>query len=195
MIMIYRNKHPKRSSTLYNVISSLVENAESVNDKIEKGIPLIFDFDYIPAAYSSKPWINDFKTGFEKAFVMKYLERYFSCTTYELFKFKLQSKLWAVMPEYLSKAEILFDQSQDFLTDVTTSESKNKNINSDLPIGIINADNLGGVKYGQNGGLTESSNITKNKNLVEKKIKYNEAVAGVLNSLLDEFQDLFSFLL
>lgn len=200
---IFRNPtNPKGSSTLYNVISSLVSPTLSPTEKIEAGRKYIFNFDYVTPEGVNK---EEFKQYFETAFIGEFLTRYFAYNSFELWQIKLRSKMLLVMPDYVNKLSAYFnDVEYGTVTETSgTNEgkttNKQKTVSADLPIGIIDTNAIGSVKYADNGSLTESETDNNNTNTsktvvksLDMLIKYNEQFSGLFTSLMREFDSMFS---
>lgn len=200
--MMFRNPtNPKASTTLYNVISSVVPPNLSPIDKIEAGRKFIFNFDYLTPDGVDE---EEFKQYFETAFIGEFLTRYLAFETFELWQIKLRSKMLLVMPEYVNKLSTFFDDVDYGSITETSGENKgkakNKSISADLPAGLIDVSKIGDVSYADNGNLSESENKNKNKSVTKTKnfdmlIKYNNYFNGLFTSLIREFNSLFSVVL
>lgn len=227
-MMIHRSKEPYRSSNIYRVTASLTPEFKNLNpfEKLEAARKVVFNFDYpTPDSISS----DEFKRFFEHMFISRFWERWFKAETFESFTIQLYSKMLEVLPTYNIVLSKIFDNDIDnfLLTqDNTTTTIKNKStskgttseqgttkaVGSAFPSNIINAgDNVGAVKYANNGNLNENntSGTTENNttndgetvttrisgNLFDQFIKYNTEFKDVFTNLINEFNILFSFII
>lgn len=151
-------------------------------DKIEKGIPKLFDFTF--------PWYNDdesSKTEFERMFVIHFYMCEIGFETIGLFKLKLNDTLRRNMPRYkamydsnLSVSQILENTNMTFddtdtsngnntseadrtMNDTNNSSANDQRINSDNPqVNFSGADYASGMTRGQSTG--EDSRAVSEKN-------------------------------
>ena len=192
MSFFLRNpKQPKASSTLYNVICSVVEPMLSPRQKIEAGRAFIFDFDYNTPEHIDK---NDFKSFFETCFISNYLTRYFAYETYDLFKIKLESEVKIKMLDYSKKMSLFYDKDFNGKSSTeTVSTGKNKNLDADLPVGIIQSDDIDDVHTASAGSMGENENTTTQTTYsVDSVIKSSDYFNDLFTSLINEFDDLFA---
>lgn len=87
-------------------------SASQVNEIIDNTREWLFDFDY-----PCDNMTDSEKIHFEKNFMLHYYTREIGFETFGLFKLKLQSKLWEIMP-YYDKLYALEHKNLDFFDDV-----------------------------------------------------------------------------
>lgn len=200
-----RNRKPKRSTTIYNVISSLLSEQEQNTlipyEKLKKGRKYIFNFDYpLPTNNTAK----GFKEYFEMLFISKFCNRYFAYETFELWQIKLIYKVNSIMSGYVTVLDnVLFSDNDNLLLNetktniVTTSENSTLSLHSDYPQNMLGNPSLAGVNYANSGDKQESDNNSENTsttfsgNSFEKALEHSEHLKHIIDDLLNEFNDLF----
>lgn len=100
-------------------------SASAVNQIIENTRTDLFDFDYPHAELTTSE-----KEHLEKHFMLHYYTREIGFETFGLFKLKLQSKLWDIMPKY-EKLYALEHENLDFFSDVDYTRKLDSQTDSD----------------------------------------------------------------
>lgn len=195
---------------------------------IENSRGKIFDFEYETPTKIDKAV---FKKWFESAFLTKFAVWEIGYETFELFHLQLCGACQRILPKY----NILFNNFEELKTQAdsafyniekgtiktdtngtqngtNTSKGTTKNIDSTLPVNLINAGSLSGTHYADNGSYgeqntTDTGNTTtqgnelktydlKRGNFIETYAKFVETIAdekflNIYNQLFDEFNYLF----
>lgn len=207
---------------------------------IEKSRGKIFDFEYETPTKIDK---EIFKKWFETTFLTKFAVWEIGYETFELFHLQLCGACQRILPKYnilfnnfeelktqadsafynIEKGTIKTDTSTtqkgtNTTTGTNTTKGNSKNIDSTLPVNLINAGSLSGTKYADNGSYgeqtsTDTANTTtqdnstakgnelktydlKRGNFIETYAKFVETIAdekflNIYNQLFDEFNYLF----
>lgn len=200
-----RNRKPKRSTTIYNVISSLLteeqQNTLTPYEKLQAGRKYIFNFNYpLPTNKNAK----GFKEYFEMIFISKFCNRYFAYETFELWQIKLIYKVNSIMSGYITVLDnVLFSDNDNLLLNETktNTESVGDNntlsLHSDYPQNMLGNPSLSGVNYANSGDKTENNSkskintVTTNGNSFEKALQHSEHLKHIIDDLLNEFNELF----
>lgn len=117
----------KYTTTLKEILASYdmtdEPKASEINTLIDRTRSVLFDFDY-----PCRNMTADEKEHFEKHFMLHYLTNEIGFETMGLFKIKLQSKLWDIMPTYdeLYKTMHLDLNLFDDVHITTTTDSENE---------------------------------------------------------------------
>lgn len=119
--------------------------ASGVNNVINNTRAQVFDFDYPHATLTDSE-----KEHLEKHFLMHYYTREIGFETFGLFKLKLQSKLWDIMPKY-EKLYDLEHKNLDFFADVDYTRKLDSQTDQD---GTTNKTS-GSIDHAHSGTLTE----------------------------------------
>jgi len=207
-------------------------NEPDIYKRIQEGCKFLFDFNYqIPN--------QDFKDSFEMQFCEKYWNECIGYETVPLFKMKLKQRLEMLMPEICFKYDALqkiinlenpalerqgesyehavnHSDSDSTVKGTGSASNSGKNVHSTTPANLIDADNIGKVKYADDGSMAESSseNTTKTEgnsssdsnNTIERTFKeygnllprYNEyynSYHNIMKELLYALDDMFIQLL
>lgn len=137
--------------------------ASKVNEVIENTRTQLFDFDYPHASMTQSE-----KEHLEKHFMLHYYTREIGFETMGLFKIKLQSKLWDIMPKY-EKLYALEHLNLDFFSDVDytrklDSQTDQDGTTSKMSGSVEHANSgketnitTGGWKDQKDGGTTETT--------------------------------------
>ena len=223
----------KYTTSIETIICSQSNKLEpDIYKRIKEGCKFLFDFSYDAPN-------DDFKESFETQFCEKYWNECIGYETVPLFKMKLKQRIEMLMPEVIFKYNVLQDiikmenpalermgesheEGKNHATSKANSTvdgsgtSKSKDVVSDTPANIIDADNIGKVKYASNGGMNEGSNTSKSvgksdstndaDHSIERTFKeygnqlkgFNEwynSYVNIMKELLNSFDDMFIQLL
>lgn len=188
--MILRSHTPKKSTTMYNVMRGLYgESDKTVIEQIEDFRKVLFNYNY---NFSDLPINDSIKEVLEKSFISHYINYYFSEETFEIFHLKVYSKMLEIIPKYTPILIELYNSNKTIFDDVTvyekesigdstnqstsnsttnnnthnendsTTTQNNKSLNANLPIGIINFDEINSIDYADNGGLQNNKTVNNN---------------------------------
>lgn len=132
----------KYTTQLRWIIESLAnDNTLSIYEKIDKTLPLIFNFEY-------PIWSEDYRRTLERKIVMKYITKEICCETFGLWKLFLNQRLNEIMPLYNEMYEVS-SKKFDIFVDIDNTE---------------NADNVGNTSANSisNNNATDKSDTTSN---------------------------------
>lgn len=217
------------TTTLWEVMKDFNnQQPMDIPTMIEKSRGKIFDFDYeIPTKIDEVV----FKKWFETTFLTKFAVWEIGYETYELFHLQLFSACQRILPKYnilFNNFEALKSQADSAFYNIekgtiktdsegsqkgtNTTNGTTKNIDSTLPVNLINAGSLNDTKYADNGSYgeqssTDTGNTTtkgnelktydiKRGNFIETYAKFvatvsDEKFLNIYNQLFDEFNYLF----
>jgi hypothetical protein len=195
-----------------NDISDKLAGYKTPNETIEKGIEIVFNFDYpiLNEEFNSDivGKINP-KSLFEKAFITKYFTDEIAFESFAEFQMKLCGKLLEIIPIYNAKCKLLFGTTyKDLFGGYTLSEfvdnnssGINQNVGTNFPIN--NIDNSWYKTDDENYATSSSAfkNDNKyhnerkldktNKGDIEKISKFNNSMNNIISSTIEEFKYLF----
>ena len=227
----------KYTTSIETIICSQSNPTEpDIYKRIQEGCKFLFDFYYqIPN--------QDFKDSFEMQFCERFWNECIGYETVPLFKMKLKQRLEMLMPEVCFKYDALqkiinlenpalerqgesFEHAvnhSDATSDSTvngtgSAQNSGKNVHSTTPANLIDADNIGKVKYADDGSMAESNSSNETEtigtssaennsdNTIERTFKeYGNALQGynewyisyhnIMKELLDALDDMFIQLL
>lgn len=167
----------KYTTSIEVIICSQTVPDEDVYKRIEEGRKFLFNFEYeSPSA--------DFRKSFETQFIEKYWNECIGYETVPLFQMKLKQRLEMIMPEVTFKYNALqkmiaieepnlerygesHEEGENHSNNTAISTvngsgtSKGKTVSSDTPANLIDADDIGDIKYADGGGMNEGSNTSK----------------------------------
>lgn len=184
-----------------------------IPEVIEKHRDKIFEFDYPTPKTMDK---EEFKKWFETTFITQNLTRCIGFGTMEEFKIKLWGKLLNQMPIFVREFDLLIPLTMKEMyrgkfgtetikgTDNDKVTSKTKDVNSNFPVNLINADgDIGSVNYADRGSINDNSR-TSNRGYDESRIydyttgnalayiiPYSKEVRKLFENIFNEFNDLF----
>lgn len=160
--------------------------ASKVNEVIDNTREQLFDFDYPHASMTASE-----KEHLEKHFMLHYYTREIGFETMGLFKLKLQSKLWDIMPKY-EKLYALEHLNLDFFSDVDytrklDSQTDQDGTTSKMSGSVEHANSgkqtnitTGGWKDQNDGGTTETTtgSIERSDDITIDRSKDGKIIEG-----------------
>lgn len=180
-------EHNPNTTSIRNIIYSSFADEDLLNplngyrsmeDVIQRGRELVFDFDY---GIINTTFENDIvgkinlKDSFETAFITKFMLDEIGYESFVAFKSKLYGKLLEITPMLNAKFNLMMKlRYKDFYggydynehidnvhhdddTGSTTGKNKGKAIGNTYPVNVVNAlDELGDINYASDGTATEN---------------------------------------